>query len=171
MTTVYTIGYEGTDIKQFVETLVAVDIKILADVRAVAISRKRGFSKRALQTELAKVGIEYQHFVALGDPKEGREAARAGDIEQFKKVFSSHLKTADAQRALLDLTEVARKSATCLMCFERDPRGCHRSIVAAEMACRGISTFDLYGDSPGRYVRNRKHLPSHNTNQSGAARQ
>lgn len=171
MTTIYTIGYEGTDIKRFVATLIAAKVEVLADVRAVAISRKRGFSKKTLQNALSEVGIEYQHYVDLGDPKEGRLAARAGKIDEFRKIFAAHLASDRAQRSLSDLTEAARNSATCLMCFERDPRGCHRSIIAAQMATRGISIFDLYGDSPDRYVRNSKLLPSRDTHQSGAARQ
>lgn len=163
MTTVYTIGYEGTDIRRFVATLVAANVKVLADVRAVAISRKKGFSKKALQKALSDSGIEYRHFIELGDPKEGRLAARAGQMDEFKQIYSAHLDTESSQRALSDLVEQARDSATCLMCFERDPRGCHRRIIAEHMKIRGISAFDLFGDSPDRYVRNRKFLPSHDT--------
>ena len=77
MTTVYTLGYEGTDIDKVVATLQAVGVKVLADVRAVALSRKKGFSKNALRTRLEAEGIAYVHLVELGDPKPGREAARA----------------------------------------------------------------------------------------------
>lgn len=66
MNTVYTIGYEGTDIERFVQTLKAVGIEVLADVRAVALSRKKGFSKTALRNNLAEAGIEYIHLNALG---------------------------------------------------------------------------------------------------------
>jgi uncharacterized protein (DUF488 family) len=77
MTTVYTIGYEGTDIDKMLATLKAVGVDVLADVRAVALSRKKGFSKTALRTRLEAEGIAYAHFVELGDPKAGRGAARA----------------------------------------------------------------------------------------------
>ena len=84
MTTVYTIGYEGTDIDRFIQTLRNVDVKVLADVRAVALSRKEGFSKSALSSRLEMEGISYIHFMELGDPKKGREAARAGKYEKFR---------------------------------------------------------------------------------------
>jgi uncharacterized protein (DUF488 family) len=169
--TVYTIGYEGTNIKNFVATLIAAKVRILEDVRAVSFSRKPGFSKKSLQKALLEADIEYRHYADLGDPKEGRLAARAGKIDEFKRIFTSHLTGDEAQRALSDLVDSVKTSATCLMCFERDPRGCHRSIIATHMASHGISVFDLYGDSPDRYVRNSKLLPSNNSHQGSAARQ
>lgn len=69
MSVVFTVGYEGTDIDRFVRTLKAAGVQQLADVRAVAVSRKPGFSKKKLAARLAEEGIEYLHFVALGDPK------------------------------------------------------------------------------------------------------
>src|SRR5690606_21613376 len=81
MSIVYTIGYEGTDIDRFVATLKAVGVRRLADVRAVALSRKKGFSKKSLAARLEAEDIEYLHFQALGDPKPGREAARAGQYD------------------------------------------------------------------------------------------
>ena len=82
MPLIYTIGYEGTDIERFVATLKIVGIKHLADVRAVAVSRKKGFSKSALSARLDAEGIQYFHFIELGDPKPGRDAARAGTPRQ-----------------------------------------------------------------------------------------
>jgi len=166
MTTVYTIGYEGTDIKRFVATLVAAKIEVLADVRAVPISRKKGFSKNALREALQKAGISYLHFVQLGDPKPGRVAAHAGKYDVFRKIYTKHLNTAAAQTALTELNAAVRRSNTCLMCFERDPKGCHRNIISEQLAEDGILTFHLYGDSPTRYVRNRELLPSNNSHQS-----
>lgn len=171
MTTVYTIGYEGTDIARFVATLLAAKVKVLADVRALAISRKKGFSKNRLREALEKVGIEYQHFVELGDPKDGRTAAREGKLDLFRKIYKTHLKTNQAQLALTNLTTIVGKSATCLMCFERDPNVCHRNIIAEQLNKCGILVFHLFGDSPSRYVRNSHLLPSSDTHQSGAARQ
>lgn len=171
MTTVYTIGYEGTDIERFIATLLAAKVKVLADVRALAISRKKGFSKNRLREALEKVGIEYRHFVELGDPKEGRIAAREGKISLFKKVYSAHLKTNLAQVALGELGQTVENNATCLMCFERDPAVCHRNIIAESLSSRGILAFHLYGDSPTRYVRHSHLLPGSDSHQSGAARQ
>lgn len=171
MATVYTIGYEGTDIERFVATLLAANVKVLADVRALAISRKKGFSKNRLREALEKVGIEYRHFVELGDPKDGRMAAREGKFELFRKIYTAHLKTSSAKLALSNLGALVENSATCMMCFERDPNVCHRNIIAEQLKNCGILAFHLYGDSPSRYVRNSHLLPGSDTHQSGTARQ
>jgi uncharacterized protein (DUF488 family) len=160
MSTLYTVGYEGTDIERFVSTLKAVGVGILADVRAVAVSRKKGFSKNGLRERLEAEGITYVHFVELGDPKLGREAARAGKIEVFKNVYSTHLSTPEAIGALEVLYETAIQDTVCLMCFERDPLNCHRNLIADRMSARGLDRFHLYGDDPGRYVRHSKKIPS-----------
>jgi uncharacterized protein (DUF488 family) len=160
MSVIYTIGYEGTDIGRFVSTLKAVGIEVLVDVRAVALSRKKGFSKNALRQHLEAAGIRYEHLIDLGDPKEGREAARAGRYDDFRRVYTRHLKSGPAQEALQELGEIVREAVTCLMCFERDPQTCHRSIVSQRLMQQELVIFDLYGDDPNRYVRNRHLLPS-----------
>lgn len=151
MSIVYTIGYQGTDIDRLVATLKAVGVDILADVRAVAVSRKIGFSKVALRERLERERIGYRHFVELGDPKPGREAAHAGRIDEFRRIYSLHLSKSDAQDALRSLADVAKNQAVCLLCFERDPKHCHRSMIADELRAEGLDSFDLYGDLPRRY--------------------
>lgn len=170
MRLLYTIGYEGTDIDRFVATLKAAGVERLADVRAVAISRKKGFSKKSLSARLQDEGIEYIHFVDLGDPKPGREAARAGQHKQFRAIYCAHLESEDALSSLEELTAAAQEKPTCLMCFERDPATCHRSIVAQEMVRSvGFKVLDLYGDDPARYVRNAHRMPRDYTDQGATA--
>lgn len=166
MSVVYTIGYEGTDIGRFVETLKAVGVETLVDVRAVALSRKKGFSKTALREHLKASGIRYEHLIDLGDPKEGREAARAGRYDTFRRVYTNHLKTESARKALATLAEIVQKTPTCLMCFERDPKTCHRSIVAQRLISDHLVSHDLYADDPTRYVRNNHLLPNRHPRQS-----
>lgn len=170
MRIVYTIGYEGTDIERFVATLKAVGIERLADVRAVPLSRKKGFSKKALAARLEAEGIEYLPFQPLGDPKPGREAARAGLYQEFRAIYRAHLESEDAQSSLKELVAAAGEKPTCLLCFERDPETCHRSIVAKEMVTSArFDVFDLYGDDPARYVRNANRVPRHYSRQGAAA--
>jgi uncharacterized protein (DUF488 family) len=166
---VYTIGYEGTDIERFVATLKAVGIETLADVRAVAVSRKKGFSKRALRERLEAQGIRYEHFVDLGDPKEGRDAARQGRHSDFERIYHAHIQTDAAQEALRTLSTVAIQSTTCLMCFERDPKFCHRTMIADGLLSYDLASFDLFGDSPEKYVKNRHLLPGRHPGQSASA--
>lgn len=171
MNVVYTIGYEGTDIDTFVASLKAVGVNVLADVRAVALSRKNGFSKTALRTRLEAEGIVYIHFVELGDPKTGREAAKAGRHDEFLRIYNSHLSRAEAKGALKVLEETTRENAVCLMCFERDPKACHRTIVADRLKTNGIEIFHIYGDDPARYVRHASKLPRRDARQSDAQSQ
>lgn len=169
MTIVYTIGYEGTDIDRFVATLKAVGVDVLADVRALALSRKKGFSKKSLKARLESEGISYLHFVDLGDPKPGREAARAGQHAKFREIYSKHLRTSRATGALDELTGVVKERVTCLLCFERDPTVCHRSIVGEKLKTAGVDVFDLYGDLPSRYANHSSKFAGRHTRQGVAA--
>jgi uncharacterized protein (DUF488 family) len=168
MSIVYTIGYENTDIERFISTLKAVGIKRLADVRALALSRKKGFSKKALAARLNAEGIEYLHFVKLGDPKPGRDAARAGLYEEFRDIYEAHLNSEDAQSSLQELLIAALEKPTCLLCFEHSAETCHRSIVAEEMSESGLEVINLFGNDPKRYVRNASRMPRYNPRESTA---
>ena len=169
MTVVYTIGYEGTDIDRFVDTLMVVGIKLVADVRAVALSRKKGFSKTALRNRLEQAGIAYQHFGALGDPKPGREAARQGKLGEFRSIYNHHLQGSEAQDAMTSLKLTVSQTPSCLLCFERDPTVCHRSIIAQSLKAAGTEVFDLYADSPSPYVDHATKLPRYHTREGVAA--
>lgn len=125
-----TIGYEKATPEDFVETLRAGNIEILVDIRDRAQSRRRGFSKTALANAVESAGIQYMHLRALGDPKEGRDAARAGNYEEFKRIFGAVLASEPAQIALDEVIKLARVNRICLMCYERDHRYCHRKIVS-----------------------------------------
>lgn len=168
MTQIYTIGYEGTDIERFVQTLKIIGVEQLVDVRAIPISRKKGFSKNGLRERVEAAGVEYVHMSALGDPKPGREAARAGRFDEFRSIYTQHLQTTEAQDALAALRKMIRSKLTCLMCFERDPKECHRTIIS-EALPKATQTFHLFGDDPKRYVRNASKLPRRRSYQGATA--
>lgn len=125
-----TIGYERSSLADFVATLVHSEIEILVDIRDRAQSRMRGFSKSALSEALKEVGIDYVHFRELGDPKEGRDAARQGRYALFREIFREVMSTASAKDALSKVQDLATNRKTCLMCYERDHNQCHRKIVS-----------------------------------------
>lgn len=125
-----TIGYEAADLADFIAALRAAAVTRLIDVRQLAISRRPGFAKNALSAALSGVDIDYIHLKGLGDPKEGRMAARTGDYGRFRKVFSAHLRTEAAQTDLSKAVELVSQGGACLMCYERDHSICHRTIVA-----------------------------------------
>ena len=136
-TTLFTIGYEGSTIDNFLAVLSEVGIDLLIDVRDVPLSRKKGFSKSALAGHLGENGIEYLHLKGLGDPKSGRLAARAGRYDEFRRIFNAHLRTCVAQEDIQRGVQAVRKRMACLLCFERDHVHCHRCIVAEEMVRQG----------------------------------
>lgn len=125
-----TIGYEGTTLAHVLDALRAARTELLIDVRAVASSRKPGFSKKLLAGSLADAGIEYLHLQALGTPKEGRLAVRAGHPEQMHAIYRAHVKGDRPQAELAQAIAAARGQRACLLCFERDHRDCHRTLVA-----------------------------------------
>lgn len=125
-----TIGYEGCTVANVVARLKSEGVTLLIDVRAVPRSRKPGFSKRQLAAGLDEAGIGYVHLQGLGTPKAGRDAVRAGHPERMAIIFNEHMTSDHAQAALAQATALARDARTCLLCFERDPACCHRSIVA-----------------------------------------
>jgi uncharacterized protein (DUF488 family) len=134
MTTLATIGYEGTTVPPFLDALRAAGVQLLVDVRAVASSRRPGFAKTRLAANLADVGIDYLHLRGLGTPAAGRAAARAGRHDEMRTIFREHLARPETQFELETLAELVRSGRTiCLLCFEADPAHCHRAIVASAL--------------------------------------
>lgn len=136
MRSLATIGYERATLPDVINALTVAGVRQLIDVRAVPISRKRGFSKHALSAALNVAGIGYTHCKALGNPKAGREAARRGDRHGFLSIYGEHLATAEARAALDEAVTLASNIVSCLMCFEREYVDCHRSLIAAALAER-----------------------------------
>jgi uncharacterized protein (DUF488 family) len=127
----FTIGYEQTAAKAVLDELASAGVKLLVDVRAVASSRRPGFSKNQLAAGLDERGISYVHLRGLGTPKEGREAARSGKFDVLHKIYAKHLKTAQAREELDELSALVKKSGpVCILCYERDHRQCHRQWIA-----------------------------------------
>jgi uncharacterized protein (DUF488 family) len=125
----FTIGYEGAMVDEVLSALIAAGVAQVADIRAVAASRRPGFAKSALAAHLAGAGIGYRHFRALGTPKAGREAARKGDRVTLARVYAGQLELPEAQAEVAALRELAGERPTALLCFERDPAMCHRSLL------------------------------------------
>jgi uncharacterized protein (DUF488 family) len=130
----FTVGYEGATQAEVIGRLKSAGVQTLVDVRAVAASRRAGFSKTILATSLAAEGIAYRHLRALGTPKSGRDAARKGRIAEMRAVFEDHLAEPAAQLQLAELEAMASEAPVALLCFEADPAGCHRAVLAQRLA-------------------------------------
>jgi uncharacterized protein (DUF488 family) len=141
---VATIGYERATLADVIGRMQSAGVDLLIDVRAVAASRRPGFSKTLLSGSLKDEGIDYLHLRDLGTPKSGRIAARAGRTAEMAQIFETHLHTASAQGALAHAVELSLGRRVCLLCYEADPACCHRAIVAGHMTARtGAQVLDL----------------------------
>ena len=132
-----TIGYEGKTVDEVLDALSNAGVELVIDVRAVAASRRPGFSKSALAAAVAERGIGYLHFRALGTPKPGREAARKGRIAEMHAIYETQLATPEADLALAQAREAASEQHAALLCFEADAGHCHRRIVAERLSAGG----------------------------------
>jgi len=140
----FTIGYEGEPQAAVIDRLKAAGVQVLADVRAVAASRRAGFSKTVLGSSLAEAGIEYVHLRDLGTPKAGRDAARAGRIGEMRAIFAEHMQEPPSQLAFERLREIAKDRPTALLCFEADHASCHRAVLAERLAAEeGFEVVNL----------------------------
>ena len=140
MTPLFTIGYEQATSAAVLDELGEAKVDLLVDVRAIAASRRPGFSKRQLAASLDDRGIGYLHLRALGTPTEGRQAARSGKLDELFRIFEQHLATPGAREAMDELDALVRSGRrVCLLCYERDPAHCHRRRVA-ELVCGRVDT-------------------------------
>ena len=141
----FTIGYEQAKPAAVLDEIIGAKIDILVDTRAVAASRRPGFSKRQLAAALDEKGVGYVHLQKLGTPAKGREAARVGDYETLWRIFDKHIKGAPAQEELGELVALVKSGKRiCLLCYCRDPKHCHRSRISALVKKRtGVAVDDL----------------------------
>ncbi|MDB5701402.1 MAG: hypothetical protein JWL66_1601 [Sphingomonadales bacterium] len=128
---IFTIGYEGLTQAEMIAALSDAGVELVADVRAVPLSRRPGFSKNILAAGLREAGIDYVGFKALGTPPAGREAARKHDLAALERIYSGQLELPEAMAQAAQLLEMARERPTALLCFERSPDCCHRSLLVA----------------------------------------
>jgi uncharacterized protein (DUF488 family) len=126
----FTVGYEQAKTAAVLGELKRAKIELLVDTRAVAASRRPGFSKRQLAAALDEDGIAYVHLQKLGTPAEGRAAARSGDTDALWRIYDKHIKGADAQNELRELIALIKSGKRiALLCYCRDPKSCHRSRI------------------------------------------
>ena len=137
MHTLFTIGYEQAKPAAVLTELKRAKIELLVDTRAVAASRRPGFSKRQLAASLDEAGIGYLHLQKLGTPAEGRQAARGGDLDALWRVYDKHIKKPEPQAELAELVGLIKSGKRiALLCYCRDPKSCHRSRIVANVKKR-----------------------------------
>lgn len=131
---IFTIGYEGKSIDEYIAELKEHRVALLCDVRNNPNSRKPGFAKKRLAERLERNGIAYRHFPELGIAREDRK--NVVTPEDYRKLFDRYERRTLAKREetlgeiialLADYPRIA------LTCFEADPQACHRSRIAGAL--------------------------------------
>lgn len=140
---IFTIGYENTTVGEFVAALKRAGVERVIDVRALPLSRRPGFSKTPLRGALEEAGIDYVHLKALGTPSEGRTAARAGRHADMARIYAGQLELPEAMVQAAQMLELAREKPSALMCMEREPAHCHRTLLLDAVA-GDAEVVDLY---------------------------
>ena len=140
---IHTIGYEAATMADFLAALAGAGVARVIDVRALPLSRRPGFSKSSLAASLRDAGIDYVHLKALGTPKPGRDAAKRGDVATLEAVYAGQLDLPEAQVQAAIMLELAAERPSALLCYERDPCHCHRTLLLAAVAS-DAEVVDLY---------------------------
>jgi uncharacterized protein (DUF488 family) len=131
---IFTIGYEGATMSDFIAALTSAGVRQVIDVRALPLSRRPGFSKTPLRGALSEAGIDYVHLRALGTPASGREAARKGRHDDLRRIYAGQLELPEAIAQGAQMVALAAELPSALLCYEREPAGCHRSLLLEAVA-------------------------------------
>lgn len=131
---IFTIGYENATVGELLAALQEAGVERVIDIRAVPNSRRPGFSKTPLRNALAEAGIDYVHLRALGTPADGRAAARAGRQADLERIYANQLELPEAIAQSAQMVDLAREKPSALLCYERDPAGCHRTLLMSAVA-------------------------------------
>jgi len=140
-TVLFTIGYEGISLEEYLNRLLKNDIKVLVDVRCNPLSMKYGFNKSQLQRYCENFGIQYIHFPEVGIQSEQRQELNTqADYDKLFTVYrDNNLKnTTASQEKILNLLKEYKRIA--LTCFEANINQCHRKHLAEAIA--GLPGFE-----------------------------
>lgn len=130
-TILFTIGYEGISLEEYLMRLLRNDVRILVDVRNNPLSMKYGFSKTLLKRYCESLGIKYVHIPEVGIQSEQRQELNTqADYDKLFTVYRKQnlAKTTKAQTDILKLLKENQRIA--LTCFEANICQCHRKHLA-----------------------------------------
>jgi uncharacterized protein (DUF488 family) len=145
MPQVFTIGYEQATQAAVIAALHEACVEVLVDIRYLPLSRRAGFSKTALRVAVEEAGMAYHHLRDLGTPPEGRAAARRGDHAGLARSYAGQLELPQALKQMAQLRAMAEANRVCLLCYERNPAECHRSLLSEAL----LADFERVDLEPG----------------------
>ena len=131
----FTIGYEGLSVENYLNKLLKNQVTLLTDVRYNPFSMKFGFSKNQLQSYCNEVGIEYVHLPSLGIPGELRKQFRnQDDMDKLFKKYQDQI-LPEAMSAQFQIIELLKQyQRISLTCFEADVNSCHRKYLVEALS-------------------------------------
>ena len=136
-----TIGHSNHPIEKFIDLLVRGGVALLVDVRSMPYSRRfPHFSRERLQKSLAEAGIDYVW-----------EGESLGGMAKGIKTYNEAAARPEFKAALDRVIETAAETPLCLMCAEKEPLDCHRTVlVSRRLAERGAAVEHLLADGTVR---------------------
>ena len=143
-TILFTIGYEGISLEEYLARLLKNDVKILVDVRNNAVSMKYGFSKNQLKRYCESLGIQYLHFPEVGIQSDQRQELNSqADYDKLFSVYRENnlSNTTNSQREILNLLKEHKRIA--LTCFEANISQCHRKHLAEAIESLSGSEYEV----------------------------
>ncbi len=143
-TVLFTIGYEGVSLEQYINKLIINDVKVLCDVRKNPVSMKFGFSKNQLIKACEGVGIEYIHFPEVGiDNDKRQELNNQSDYDRLFVFYRDTILPKETNKQLELLELIGSKKRIALTCFEANICQCHRKYLAEALESLGESHFEI----------------------------
>lgn len=128
--TVFTLGYQGIGIGEYIGTLRERSVGVVLDVRENPWSYKKDFSRSNFRDHLAASGILYEHVAAAGNPSENRKTAVSAQesLTRYREYLDAN---PQCVRELFERIQAAREKglSVCLTCFEKNWYECHRSVL------------------------------------------
>lgn len=128
-----TIGYQGRTLHELIARLVAHDVRLLLDIRAVARSRRPEFNASRLAEAAHTAGISYRHVPELGSSRKLRaHLYETRDFDRFAGFYLAYVRRWRLSEVRSVANAARREGTVCILCYESDYALCHRGIVAAE---------------------------------------
>jgi uncharacterized protein (DUF488 family) len=150
--TLYTIGHSTHSIEEFLALLKGHGVEQIADVRSIPKSRHcPQFNSEVLGGSLRAGGIGYALIKALGGRRHSRKnSINTGWRNASFRGYADYMATPAFGAGLDELSAIAGKCPTAIMCAEAVPWRCHRSLIADAMMLRGWEVLEIVGAQPAK---------------------
>ncbi|BAV33623.1 DNA repair protein [Sulfuricaulis limicola] len=143
--TLYTVGHGNRQIGELIALLKEAGVDTLVDVRAQPRSRHNPqFNDDALRLACEHAGIVY-HWAGkqLGGMRDPRPESPHRALPEGLRGFADHMDTDAFQKGAAQLRNLADRGTCAILCAERDPAHCHRSLIADYLTLQGARVIHL----------------------------